>query len=72
MTVTTRLYDLPTRIKSFVKKNGDDSLTIVINSRLSYDCQRECYKHELAHIQNDDFDTCMSVDEIEVEAHRRY
>lgn len=72
MTVTTRLCDMPTGIKGFVRHNNDDSYTIVINSRLSYDIQRECYKHEMAHLQQGDFDHQeLDVDDIEVEAHGR-
>ncbi len=71
MIVTTRLYDLPTRIKGFVRKNSDETYTIVINSRISYESQLECYKHEMGHIENGDFDKDIPVDEIEAEAHRR-
>ena len=48
------LLNLPTTVNSFVYHNADGD-TIVINARLSFDKQRECYKHELRHIQNNDF-----------------
>ena len=51
-----------------VIKNNDDSYTILLNARLSYERQLECYRHALLHIINEDFEKDIS-DEIEYIAH---
>lgn len=66
------LVDLPCSVKGFVRKNEDESFTIVINSRLSYEQQTAIYKHEVAHIMNGDFDytgETKTADEIEKITH---
>jgi Zn-dependent peptidase ImmA (M78 family) len=45
------LKDLPVKIHGFVCLGSDYEPIIIINSRLSFDQQREAYKHELMHIQ---------------------
>lgn len=68
MQYPTILVDLPTTIHSFVRHiNGVD--TIVINSRLSVERQRECYIHEVSHIKNGDFYKDCSADVIESKRH---
>lgn len=47
---------LPAACSGFVRKNEDDSYTIVLNANHSYDQQRATYKHELSHIINCDHD----------------
>lgn len=60
--------DLPCTIRGFVRYNQeDDSNTIVLNSRLNRETQIECMKHELKHIERDDFYSEKSVDQIELE-----
>lgn len=54
--VFVKYYDMPPRIKSFVRANPDGSYTIVINSRLSIESRLARYEHELRHIQGGDFD----------------
>ena len=49
------LMDLPPRIKSFVTVK-DGFATIVLNSRLSCETWRKCYRHELEHLIKGDFD----------------
>lgn len=68
--VITILYDMPSGIKSFVRHNPDDTFTIILNSRLSYESQRERYKHEIRHLLSCDFEKS-NADKIEAEAHRR-
>ena len=61
--------DLPpgtngTTVKMF--DDGEDCFTIVLNSRLNWEQQRETYLHELKHIGCHDFDVVeVSVDTVE-------
>ena len=48
------LMDLPTTVRGFVV--GKDEPTIVLNARLSHETNIETYKHELRHIERDDFE----------------
>ena len=65
MIAVVRLYDMPVSIKSYVRKNADDSYTIVINSRLSREQQKICYRHEMEHINRMDFYGRKAVDALE-------
>lgn len=71
MIVNVRLFDMPTTIKSYVRNNDDDSYTIILNARLSYEQQRACCRHELEHINRLDFYARKCADEIENERHGR-
>ena len=62
------LTDLPPAISAFVK-DTDGFYTIVINARLSAQKQRAAYREELRHIARKDFDSDMTADQIEREAH---
>lgn len=64
------LQDLPTTISGFVKET-DNFYTIVLNSRMTYERNKETYKHEQCHINNGDLDRECTADQIEAEAHRR-
>lgn len=46
--------DLPTTVRGFVV--GKDDPTIVLNARLSHEANIETCKHELKHIERDDFE----------------
>lgn len=48
------LMDLPTTVRGFVV--GKDEPAIVLNARLSHEANIETYKHELKHIERDDFE----------------
>ena len=64
--------DLPPRIKGMLVKTFDeeDYYTIVLNSRLSAEQNRETYEHELKHMKARDFDQeDMTVDKIEYIRH---
>lgn len=64
--------DLPPRIKGMLVKTFDEEecYTVVINSRLNIEQQREAYEHELKHMKAKDFDEVdKSVDEIEYIRH---
>lgn len=62
------LMDNSFGVKGSVNLNSDGSYTIIINSKLSYEEQKEVCKHELLHILNQDFGEC-DVNEIEEKAH---
>ena len=59
------LVDLPHDIKGFCTKNTDDSYTMLINARLNSETQTATYDHEIAHIENGDYDTSINVGSIE-------
>ena len=50
-----RLMDLPPRVKGLVKKK-DDFYTIVLNSRLTWEQNRISFKHELNHLEGNDYE----------------
>ena len=56
MTPNVYFVELPSRIKGYVCKNEDDTHTIILNSRLSIEQNKQTYVHELNHIENNDFD----------------
>lgn len=66
--VNVRLIDFPVKGKEMVIPNEDDSYTILINARLSYEAQLQAYAHALGHIQSGDFQKA-DVQEIEAVAH---
>ena len=41
------LLDLPCAVHGFVVSDGFDFYTIVLNSRLSYEMQRQAYMHDI-------------------------
>jgi len=64
--------DLPPKVKGMVVKTFDEEecYTIVLNSRLSAEQNRETYEHEMKHLKARDFDEIdKSVDEIEYVRH---
>ena len=63
--VNTLLVDLPGTIKAFVTKDTDDFYTIYLNSRLSHEQNIVSFIHEMEHIENDDFYSDLTADQIE-------
>ena len=63
--VNTLLVDLPGTIKAFVAKDTDDFYTIYLNSRLSHEQNLVSFIHEMEHIENDDFYSDLTADQIE-------
>ncbi len=64
--------DLPPRIKGMLVKTFDEEecYTIVLNSRLSAEQNRETYEHEMRHLKENDFDQAdKDVDQIEMVRH---
>lgn len=66
--VNVVLLDFPTPGNEMVFENEDNSFTIMINARLSYDEQLKAYRHAMRHIENDDFQK-ENVQTIEAAAH---
>lgn len=60
--------DLPTTISAYVVSNCDCSFTIVLNAKMSFEHKRISYLHELAHIEQGDYDKD-SADLVEIHAH---
>lgn len=69
--INTILYPLPMQVKGFAVLK-DSVITIVINENLSPEARLEAYRHEIYHIEHDDFYSDNSIDEIENEAHRQH
>ncbi len=60
--------NLPTTIRGFTRETID-CYVIVLNARMTEEMQRQTYKHELAHIANDDLNKEVSIGVIETERH---
>ncbi len=67
MTVNTHLLDMPETVSEVVTKNEDGSCSVFLNARMTREKQRESYLHALDHINNEDFDSGLSVQEIEAQ-----
>lgn len=66
MTYFVREVSLPFEVRGIVTPNAeDDSFSIYINSRLSDDQKRKALKHEIDHIENDDFYNDKTIEEVE-------
>lgn len=63
--INVHILDFGNSIPATVTINDDGSFSIFLNARLSYERRLEAYWHEIQHIQNQDFYSDMSVDEIE-------
>ncbi len=50
------LLNLPYKVRGLTTKNSDETYTIFLNSRLTFEQQMKTYLHELLHIKNCDFD----------------
>ena len=62
------LQDMPCRVHSFVSE-CDDGYTVVLNSRLNDEQQREAAAHELSHISNNDLQSSCNADSLETVRH---
>lgn len=65
------LLNLPNRVKGFSILNEDATYSIVVNSKLSQEAQRNAFNHEIEHIMKEDFDK-KSVNTIEYYAHNLF
>lgn len=66
--IYTQVIDMDTSITEQVIKNSDDTYTIFLNARLSWERIMLGYYHALKHIQNEDFDK-QNADDIEYKTH---
>jgi len=57
--------DMPLSIRGVSVINPDGTITVYINSRLTYEQQRKAYQHEISHIDNDDFNNYDDINNIE-------
>ena len=64
------LFPLPLRIKGFIKADADGYETIVLNSNLTNEANRETFIHELTHSRLSDLFKVCCVDEIENLRHK--
>lgn len=62
--------DLPCSIPGYIRMDPEGYCTIILNSRLSSERNRETYDHELKHIENDDLYSQDSAGEIEELRHK--
>lgn len=53
--IFVRLQALPLGVNAFTILDCDGNYNVYINDQLGYDAQRKAYKHELTHIERDDF-----------------
>lgn len=68
MDVNTYLINMDVLVSEQVVKNKDDSYSIFINAKLSYERQIKAYWHAMKHIKNGDFEKS-DVDKIEKNTH---
>ena len=64
-----RLVDMPVTVKALVHLNEDDTYTVLLNSRLSYEQNVSSYQHEMQHIEHDDLYSIEDADAIERKRH---
>lgn len=68
-----KLLNLPPDLYGATVKTVEpdgDFFTIVINENLSHEKQKETYRHEQAHIENDDFNCSCNVSVLEQIRHK--
>ena len=62
--------NLPHKVHAFTMYSASDSYyTIVLNSKISYNCAQKAFKHELFHILSNDFVDNKNINQIENLAH---
>jgi hypothetical protein len=62
---------MPERIKGYCREDENGDYTVILNSRLTYEENLKTYKHEINHGLNDDFNSAKSINEIELDNHKR-
>jgi len=65
------LVDMPDGVWGHCNPNPDGSYTILVNAKLNDVMRKKVYKHEICHIENDDFNKD-DVDKIEYYSHKKY
>ena len=64
------LRDLPTTIGGLVREQ-EDYYTIILNSRMTHERNRESYLDEMDHIATGALNSDQSADQIEMDSHKR-
>lgn len=67
--VNTLEVDLPTTLPGYSVANSDNTFTIVLNAKLTFERRMQTYQHEMDHIVRGDYDRKNDVDIIEFFAH---
>lgn len=66
-----QIMDCPRRVRAFTVKNrAEDFYTIVLSSALDHAERLKAYAHERRHIERNDFDRDVDVEQAEIEAHK--
>ena len=65
----TILIPMPYNVKGFIKADEDGYETIVLNSKLNLETNRETFLHEIRHSTHGDLSNECWVDEIEILRH---
>lgn len=66
----TIFANLPYKVKGFIMyDSADDYYTIVLNSRSSYEQNKQTFEHEIQHILNNDFTNYRNVGMLEAALH---
>ena len=63
--VIIRYIDLPCSAKGLVREDADGDYNIYINARLPVDVQENTLRHELNHIEKNDFNPDKRIEDIE-------
>ena len=66
-----RFDDMPCYVHGYAIVDENDDYNVYINSRLSYETQRDTIQHEISHIQNDDFHNYISITTVEKTSEER-
>ncbi len=67
--VNTVEYNLPVSIAGYTVSNPDNTYTIILNARLTFERRMQAYLHEMRHICNRDFDRTTDADILELYSH---
>ena len=67
--VNTVEYNLPVRIAGYMVSNPDNTYTVILNARLTFERRMQAYLHEMQHICNGDFDRTTDADILELYSH---
>lgn len=67
--VNTLEYDLPVSIAGYTISNPDNTYTVVLNARLTFERRMQAYRHEMGHILAGDYDRIVDADLIELHSH---
>lgn len=69
--IRVKTFQMPAKIRSFVKEDPDGSFDIIVNEYLSEERRRKVLAHEIDHINHQDLDCEDPADEIEARRHER-